>query len=301
MTCPSVQHKKRKRELSPSPDTLRLVLETSSVPVRKRRRCQHPRLQLDYSNRLLGSVNGHACPVQLDSGAQFSFIFWSTARRLGLITGTEATTKVNVNLWIGVRTLNVVHLHSVTIDLGSGVQVVTPVTVFPACLESLYDADDVTLDAYTLQRGGMVQVFRPGGSELLVCRPQRLLQRARKKPGSVQLDELRVRRGKRVAGDSCMRLLLDTGATGIHVSARRKRLLLESLEDQSLPRRFALELGGGICLKAEPLEVVKCGPHDFIMGTTVLCQYGAVYSHANHTLDFPGPTGWRRVFTQQPR
>ena len=69
------------------------MLEPPSVPSKKRRLTKHNSLKVDDHNRVRGSVNGHECLVQLDTGAQMSVIFHTMARRLGLIRGTEPTTK----------------------------------------------------------------------------------------------------------------------------------------------------------------------------------------------------------------
>ena len=102
------------------------------------------------------------------------------AKRLGLMSGQEATTEQEIDLWLGPKRLDVVQLEGITIDLGGGVVVVTPATVFPEWLEPHYDAEDVVLDAHQLRRGHMVQVFRPDGSDLFVRQPQSLLRRVKK-------------------------------------------------------------------------------------------------------------------------
>lgn len=259
----------------------------------------HSRLHVDDHNRVMGSVNGHPCHVQLDSGAYFTFMFWSMAKRLSLINGTEATTKEEINLWIGPHVLDVVQLDSVKIDLGGGVVVITPATVFPKWLEPMYDAEDVVLDAHQLRRGGMVQVFRPGGSDLLVCQPEQLQRPARKTHRSVEPDVLIVRPAKTTRVRSkAMTVLVDTGAQGIHVSARRRKLLLKSRKGRRLPKHIVLDLGDGCCLKAYPLEHVASNDHDFIMGIDLLCRYGAVLNHRRRTLAFWVGSEWRQVKTR---
>ncbi|XP_050696856.1 uncharacterized protein LOC126985720 isoform X2 [Eriocheir sinensis] len=278
---------------------LRLVLEPPAVPVRRRRPGrQHPRLSADANNRVQGRVNGRACLVQLDSGAEVTVVFWSAALRLGLVRGGERAVRQEVVLWTGRQALRVVQLDSVTIELGGGVQVVTPATVFPAWLEHQYDAQAVVLDAHQLRRGAMVQLFRPGGSDLLVRRPRRLQGRVRKTRRSVQPDVLTVRvaRDGGAAG-APMTMLLDTGATGVHVSCERRALLLSG---RPPPRGLELDLGGGLCLHAGPLGVVPSNDHDFILGVAVLCANGAVLDHGRHTLDLRAGAGWWRVFTQPP-
>ena len=139
---------KGKRRLDEDKSTLQLVLEPSSVPVKKRRLGAHPCLHVDHRNCLEGSLNGSSCKVQLDSGADFTVLWWTMAKRLGVITGHEPTTTMEVDLWLGRQTLDVVELDSVTITLGAGVVVNTPATVFPEWLDAYYDADYVVLDAH---------------------------------------------------------------------------------------------------------------------------------------------------------
>lgn len=160
----------RKRKLDQA--ALHLVLEPPSVAVKKPRLGTHPCLHVDTRNCVVGRVNGTPCSVQLDSGANITFLFWNMAKRLGLITGHEPTRVQEIDLWLGPKRLDVVELEGITIDLGGGVVVMTPATVFPEWLEPHYDAEDVVLDAHQLRRGHMVQVFRPDGSDLFVRQPQ---------------------------------------------------------------------------------------------------------------------------------
>lgn len=282
---------------------LRLVLQPPAVPVRRRRRRgPHPRLTVDEQNRVRGSVNGRACLVQLDSGAEVTVVFWSTARRLGLVRGGERGAWQDVVLWTGRQALQVVQLDSVTIQLGGGVRVVTPATVFPAWLEQQYSAEALVLDAHQLRRGGMVQLFRHGGSDLLVCRPQRLRRQVRKTRRSVRPDVLQVRpAGGGRDGCAPWTVLLDTGARGIHVSGESRQRLQEGWPGRPLPRRVELDLGGGLCLLARPLRVVPSNDYDFILGVTALCANGAILDHGRHTLDLRAGPGWWRVSTQPPR
>ena len=121
------QHKmsgKRKRGFDE--DQLHLVLEPPSVPVKKRRLGTHPCLYADHKNSVSGSVNGIRCWVCLDSGSDATWLPWSLAKGMGLITGHEPTKVHNVHLWDGKTEVDVVELKSVTVDLGGGVVVDTP-------------------------------------------------------------------------------------------------------------------------------------------------------------------------------
>ena len=286
--------KKRKLE------ALELVLESPSVSAKKPCLGVHPCLHVDNRNCVVGSVNGTTCCVQLDSGANITFLFWNMAKRLGLITGQEATTTIQIDLWIGPKKLDVVELASVTIDLGSGVLVVTPATVFPEWLEPHYDAEEVVLDAHQLRRGLMVQVFRPDGSDIFVRRPKQLLQRIRKNQRAMEPDVLAVRLAKSRKGKT-MTMLVDTGAVGIHVSEKRQRLLIRGSKKRRLPNRVVLDIGDSCCLHAEPLKTVTSNDDDFITGIALLGKYNTVLDYSRHTLTFQMQSQWRKVTMQTPR
>ena len=163
----------------------------------------------------------------------------------------------------------------------------------------MYDAEDVVLDAHQLRRGRMVQVFRPDGSDLFVCRPEQLKKSVKKREQSVEPDVLWVRPRQGKAWHQPMSVLVDTGAQGIHVSQRRRKLLLQSRKGRSLPKRVELDMGDDCCLNAAPLEDVDSNDQDFIMGISVLCKYRAVMDHGRHTLAFQVGPQWRQVTTQR--
>ena len=100
----------RKRKLNEDKAALHLVLEPPSVAMKKPRLEAHPCLHVDTRNCVAGSVNGTACSVQLDSGANITFLFWNMAKRLGLISGQEPTTVQEIDLWLGPKRLDVVQL-----------------------------------------------------------------------------------------------------------------------------------------------------------------------------------------------
>ena len=280
-------------------EALELVLESPSVPVKKPRLGAHPRLLLDTRNCVVGSVNGTTCSVQLDSGSNVTFLFWSTAKRLGLITGNEASVTRHISLWIGVKELQVVELESITINLGSGVSVVTPATVFPEWLEIYYDPEDVVLDAHHLRRGRMVQVFRPEGSDVLVRKPKQLLRRVRRSRRPLEADVLNVR-----LADSrkrkTMTMLIDTGTDGIYVSEKRLNLLTEGSKNRTAPERVVLDIGDGYYLHAKPLQTVTSDDDDFIIGTTILAKYNTVMDYSCYTLTFQIGSNWRKVTMETP-
>ena len=95
-----------------------------------------------------------------------------------------------------------------------------------------------------------------------------------------------------------MTMLVDTGAVGIHVSERRRKLLLKSGTRRRLPRRVALDVGDGCSLHADPLEEVASNDDDFITGIALLGRYGAVLDYARHTLTFLVGSQWRKVTMQ---
>ena len=203
-------------------------------------------------------------------------------------------------MWVGPREVDVINLKDVTIGLGQGVEVLTPVTVFPASLEHMYNADTIVLDAHHLRRGHMLQEFRSGGSDVFVRRPQQLRRRVRRSERAVEPDVLWVRLKDGPARASRpMSVLVDTGAQGcLHVSDRRLKRLQRSGKRRSLPRRVEMDLGDGCRLKAAPLERVPFEGKDFIMGVSLLSKYGAVMDHARHTLTFQIGSQRREVSTQ---
>lgn len=224
MIKPLETQRRRKRKLEEEPAALELVLDPPSVAVKKRRLHAHPCLRVSRDNYLVGIINDVWCKVQLDTGSTITVLFWSFARTLGLITGRETTTPREAELWSGTTTLHVIELKSITIDLGGGVVVVTPATVFPQWLETHYNQCVVVLDTHQLRRGRMVQVFRPDGGELFVRKPDQLRRKVRKTKRSMQVDVLRVKLSP--AGKSeAMSMLVDTGAHGMYVSSKRRELL----------------------------------------------------------------------------
>ena len=164
-------------------------------------------------------------------------------------------------------------------------------------LEPHYDAEDVVLDAHQLRRGQMVQAFRPDGSDLFVRKPDHLLRRVSKSQRSMEPDVFKVElahRGKRKA----MTMLMDTGAVDTHVSNKRRRLLTQGSKSRWLPKRVALHIGDGCCLRTEPLEEVASNDDDFITGIGLLCKYNAVLDYARHTVTFQVGSQWRKVAMQ---
>ena len=284
----------KKRKLNGDTAALGLVLESPSVPVKKPRLGSHPCLHVDDCNYVLGSVNGTTCRVQLDSGSSITVLFWNMAKRLGLITGQEPTITTEIDLWLGPKKLEVVELESVTIDLGSGVVVVTPAIVFPEWLEPHYDAEDVVLDAHLLRRGRMVQVFRPDGSDIFLRKPEQLLRKIRKSQRVMKPDVLRVKLAHSRKRKT-MTMLVDTGAVGIHVSGKRRKLLTQGSKMTMLPSRVVLDVGDGCCLHAEPLENVPADANDFIIGTSLLRKYNTVLDYHRYTLTFLIDSQWRKV------
>uniref|UniRef100_A0A0P4WEL4 Peptidase A2 domain-containing protein n=1 Tax=Scylla olivacea TaxID=85551 RepID=A0A0P4WEL4_SCYOL len=226
MSAPSGHQvlRSKKRKLKEDAAVLELVLDPPSVAVKKRRLHAHPCLSVSRDNYLVGIINGVRCNVQLDTGSTITVLFWSLAKMLGLITGRETTTPCETELWWGTTTLKVVELKSITIDLGSGVVVVTPATVFPQWLESHYNLWDVVLDAHQLRRGRMVQVFRPDGGELFVRNPDQLRRRVKKTKRSMQVDVMRVKLAQ-TSKREALSMLVDTGAHGMYVSSKRRELL----------------------------------------------------------------------------
>uniref|UniRef100_A0A0P4VRM7 Peptidase A2 domain-containing protein n=1 Tax=Scylla olivacea TaxID=85551 RepID=A0A0P4VRM7_SCYOL len=285
----------KKRKLEEGTPVLQLMLEPPSVPVKKPRLGAHPRLSVSAKNQLVVVVNGYECSALLDSGSNGTVVFWNMARRLGLITGHEPTAPMLIQLWDGLTDVEVLRLQSITVDLGSGVVVDTPALVYPEWLEPYYDGGNkLLLDSHHLRRGGMVQVFRAGGSDIFVRKPHKLRRKVKKPRVSRLLDVLRVetRHGEKRKAAA---MLVDTGTYGLHVSKRHRRLLTEESGIPELPKRVALDIGDGCCLHAEPLEEVDQRHFDFIAGTDLLSKYNAVVNYARHTVTFQVGAQWRRA------
>ena len=94
-----------------------------------------------------------------------------------------------------------------------------------------------------------------------------------------------------------MTMMVDTGAVGIYVSDRRRRLLTKCSKRRRLPQRVVLDIGDNCCLEAEPLEGVALDRYDFITGTALLGRYNAMLDYACHSLTFLVDSQWRKVTT----
>lgn len=83
-------------------------------------------------------MNGHCFSVLLDFGANSSFINFTLAEDLGLITGHECNKTMHLTLWLGRQELQVIPLNRVAITLWELVEVCTPLTVLARSLEEYY-------------------------------------------------------------------------------------------------------------------------------------------------------------------
>lgn len=72
-----------------------------ATPVKKRRVDQYHRLDVMQDGKMWGFVNGKKCCVHLDSGSSDSIMFFSMAKKLGLLTGKEKTETRMLHLWNG--------------------------------------------------------------------------------------------------------------------------------------------------------------------------------------------------------
>ena len=90
-----------------------------------------------------------------------------------------------------------------------------------------------------------------------------------------------------------MTMMVDTGASGIHVTERGRKLLNEGGEQNAIPKRVVLDVGDGCCLHAEPLEKCNFNKYDLITGVDLLGKYGAVLNYARRTLTFQVGSQWR--------
>ena len=205
---------KRKRVVEPhEEDTLRLLVEPSASVVKRRRRCpEYPRLEVRAGNLVEGHIKGQRCPVLVDSGATNTTMFFSQAKRLGLITGHEDKEAQVNSLWDGRVELQVIRLQEVEITLDGGVVVRTPVKVFPKDLEEMYlnKADAVILGMDVLYRGRMAQKFCGCGRSTITVRQADRLRRRPRQHSRRKCPTFRVRRE---GDDSLKEVLLDTGAS----------------------------------------------------------------------------------------
>lgn len=270
--------------------TLRLVVEPLATPVRRRRLGRHVCLDVGRRNRVFGSVNGRRCTVQLDSGSNTSFVFFSLAKVLRLLTGTERTETQVYHLWVGTLQVEVILLDEVLVILEGQVAVSTPLRVLPRSLEKYYDPDDLVLGVHVLRRCCAVQTFGRDGSRLHVRRPECLETRQRRRrsekkprPGA-QVFSFWARGMQRDA--RLMEVLLDTGAEGFFVSRNTGKEIMERWPRPAAPPRgISLDLGGDGCLDAAPLEVIPLQEVDFVMGDALLYRYEAVLDYGRHFLD----------------
>lgn len=281
----------KRRRTSGKGRRLRLVLEPSATRVKRRRLSQYVCLKVGRRNMVSGSLNGCRFPVLLDSGASASFIHFSLAEELGLITGHECTKTKRLNLWLGRQEVEVISLVEVAITLGGRVEVRTPLTVLPRSLEQYYhNPKKVVLGVPVLWRGGAVQIFGEGGSRLYITRPKclaskwrkRLARQAKKRSPSFWVRGL--------PGEARpMKVLVDTGAIEFYVTSHARAEIMARRAEHGkakAPRRVTLDLVRGNGLAVDSLRVAAVQRYDFVIGTAILKQLNAVLDFRRHCLTF---------------
>lgn len=281
----------RERGSSVASDGLRLVLVPPATPIRQRRRYRRRHLDVRPRNEVSGSANGHACTFCLDSGSSTNAVFFSLAKRLGMVSGEERTETKLFNLWGGRRKLEVITLEEVAVTLGGKVDFRVPFGVLPASLEERYAylRTVVLLGVPVLRRLNAVQTFGPDGSRLYIRRPRcmkackrwwRTQWQGRRRMFTFWVRALHGR-------SRLMTVNVDTGATQFFYVSRGTRVEIMRREAENakaiVPRRASLDLGCGECLEA---ALLATGPpqHDFVIGERLLHKYEAVLDYAKYHL-----------------
>lgn len=251
-------------------------------------------LDVGPKSDLSGTVNGKRCTVTVDSGSTDSFIF-SLAKKLGLLSGKERSETVTVYLWYAKKTVRLRLLDDVTIILEGKVTVRTPLSVMPKTTEKYYVPfhERLVLGVPELCRGRVVQTFSEGRSSLYIRCPEALATKCKERSFSQIRDHIcsffvRWLPDKK----RLMEVVVDTGVPGFYVNQRTNKNIILHLEKQAMTRvspfrRVSLDLGGGKCLEAEPLEAT---PHDhaedFFMGRALLHKYEALLNYSRGSVSF---------------
>lgn len=277
----------RKRETSSASsgmEILSLMAEPEAELTEEYSVPQGIRLKVRKGNRVWGMMNGKRCSLHLDSGTSKTFMFFSLAKKLGLVIGGETDTET-YHLWMGTRQVEFITLKNVLITLEGGVNVLTPVRVLSEVLEMYYDPDEVVLDVHLLSRGSMVQTFSNRGSNLYIREPSRLLRNTKMKEQVDQVPSFLVRWAN-AEDASPMFVVLDTGAENFYVSKYALSVLTDEANETKVPERVSLDLGGGYCLETDKVEFIAQEVVDLVMGVHLLHKYNAVVDYGGHSITF---------------
>lgn len=261
----------------------------SAWKAKKPKLSKYLRLNVSERSRVLGVVNGRSCTVHLDSGASHSFIFYSQAKALGLLTGNEKVVPTSVSQWEKKRVLELIQLRDVSVFLEGGVEVITDVNVLPQSIEGEYlDNSLLILDVNLFRRGGLVQTFstRNGtkSSSLYIRKPKRLRKNIRERQ---QMHEVLTFSLQDRTLESPLTCLVDTGTEVFHISTKYLQTLkgTES-DDTKVPHKVFIDLHDGRCVECDKVEVVKDEDVDFIMGRHLLYKYDAILDYSNELITF---------------
>lgn len=271
-------HAKR-RKTEKGVDVLMLRVEAERVSNVERDVVEYSRIDVQEGNLVEGNVHGQSCTIVLDSGSAVSCLMESLARALGLVTGQETRVERLFNMWCGEKWLRVVELAEVVVTLQGGVQVNTPVVVFPDDMDDPYPHDDLTLAMSRLQEGGMLQVFRPRGTSTLFIRhPERLLRRCEPQ----HKWDVYTFAALTSHTEEPLTVLVDTGALNCFYITHTG---LQKVAHQCLlpPRRVLLDFGLGARTVVEVTTVQVCD-FDFVLGTRLLCQCSAIMNYIDLSL-----------------
>lgn len=265
-------------------ETLRLLVEPKANLVKRRRfsTFKFKRLDVKAGQQVQGYVLGQPCLVVLSSGSNSTWMPFSLAERLGLMTDNEVKVTLTCNLYIPTREVQAIRLQEVVITLEGGVEVRTPVVVLPKDLErQCFYRDEVILDLHQLCRGRMVQTFTASGSTMYIGNADRLRRRTRCQRRRKGL-QFWVRREDK---ENPMSVMLHTGACVFYVSESCLQMLMGDAKTSKAPRRVSLDLGEGICLEA-PLEVMTENSVDFVMGHKLLHEHDVSVDYARQFITF---------------
>lgn len=171
--------KKRKSEAGED-EILTQLVESNDVSKKIMKLSKYQHLEVMARNLLKDYVQGQQCSVLLVSGSKRStWMFFSLAERLGLVTSDEEVTVVT-DLWLRIQKAEGIKLRKFVMTLEGGLQVRTTMYVFLKYLKKDYDHDDVVLHMNQLYRGGVVHTVSDCGSSIYVRHPECLRHRLRR-------------------------------------------------------------------------------------------------------------------------
>ena len=251
----------------------------------KVRAAKYKQVDVKEGNLVHGEVQGKKCVFLIDSGTTFNFMYFTHAKKLGLITGKEKTVTQTTQMWGGPEKLNIIVLEDVVITLG-GCEMRIPIEVFPRKLEIVYALPEkIILGQQFLSPGLMFQEFHASGASTLYIRAPHRLQQPQSTAGKYSLIWLKAKRRFRKATP----VVVDTGATGFYTT----RTLTKKP-----PPRASLHLGSGSFMEAS-LELQPSNYKFYILGTELLYKYDAIVDYGYAFVTFKVGNKYLRVLHEQ--